>query len=248
MTTEKLPTGNDAARWTLLLFRFAGKLAVFALFLVYIFVGTSSAMDLYARNKLRAQDINALYAVIEDATHSGDFRTVTAWVKARPLAETDTLVKMIIPKSPALEYSTFYEIAQREVQLERPEEALFWLQLSRFRLRYDTIRCGASAASIKAFDRVMDLMQLDAVSDLIATYPSMQKAAVQKVLDFDEKYPAHNNPLMLCKTISVELPVEEQYWENFRKLLRPKTTDFLQSPDKTNFFADKKITAPADKK
>jgi len=231
MTTENMPPEKTAAQWLLLPFRYLLKALIVAAFLVYVLAGVSATMDLYQRTLLRTQDTNVLYAVIDDSVQKNDPKLVSSWLHARPLEETDQLVKMIIPKSPVLSYNAFFEIFQREQKLGRTEEALFWLQLGRFRLRYDTYRCGAEEAGLKAFEPILNLAQSPETDALMREHPALLKKTVQRVLDFDAKYPAHNDPGPICKTLNQELPVEEHNWEPFRQLLRKHTEKFLQDQD-----------------
>jgi hypothetical protein len=230
--TEKPPAEKTTAYWLLLPFRLLWKIFIVVLFLCYLFIGMASTIDLYTRNLYRAQDIDALYTVIDDAVQREDLKNVTVWLRTRPLAETDRLVEMITPKSAPLEPGTFFEIAQRQLKLGRPEEALFWLQLSRYRLRYDTVRCGAEPERIKAFDKIFNLMQFPATNALLQAHPEKLKESMQRVLDFDAKYPVHDNPAAVCKSLSVELPVDEFNWEGYHKLIRRQTEDFIKGMDK----------------
>lgn len=238
---EQPSAAKTSTYWMLLPFRFALKLLIFAVFIIYVFIGTSATEELYTRTMYRAQDISTIPQAIDEAEQNGGDRSaVTALLKARPLAETDKLVEIITPKSPPLESSVFFDISQREFHLNRPEEALFWMQLGRYRLRYDILRCGAEADSVKAFDKLLNAVPSTNVDDLLRAHPELLKKSLQRVLDFDAKYPAHDNPARVCKILTPELPADEINWEGYRQMLRKHTEDFLNAPDNT--------TAPVEKK
>jgi len=225
-----------------LLIRFAFRFLVVVVLLGYVFIGMAATNALYKRNMYRGQDMSSLYADIDDVAQGGDSKIVTAWLIARPLAETDKLVEIITPKSAALEPAVFFEISRRQLALGRPEEALFWLQLGRYRLVYDIIRCGAEPDAIAIFDPVFKRMHVQATDDLLQAHPELLKKTVQRVLDFDAKYPAHDNPLGICKAVlpKFALPAEEINWEGYHQLLRKHNQDFLNGTDKAKVPVQKK--------
>ena len=209
---------------------------------VYVFIGMGATNELYKRNLYRSQGLSYLYTAIDDAAESGDSRPVADWLKARPLAETDKLAGIITPKSPGLGPAVFFEIARRQLALGRTEEALFWMELGRFRLLFDIIRCGAEPEAIAVFDPTFKRLHTPETDALLRAHPALLKKTAQRVLDFDAKYPAHDNPASICKAINAptQLPTEEINWEGYRQLLRRHNEEFVKSPDKARAAVEKK--------
>ena len=222
------------ARWMRLLFRLAGRFLIAVVLFFYVSVGATAAISLYKKYIYRAQDIDTINTIIVDSVDNKNLLPVTAWLNARPLAETDKLVDMITTKTGALESGTFFEIFRRQLKLGRPEEALFWLQLGRYRLRYDIIRCKAGPESTKLFDNMLNLRPSPAIETLLKKHPEMLKKALQRVLDFDANYPASDDPTLVCQAISPDPPVDDGDWAGYRRTLRERTEDFIKSPDKVN--------------
>jgi hypothetical protein len=240
METGRMKTGKSAAQWISLAFRFAFRCLAAVLLFIYVLLGVTATKELYKRNIIRAQDISTFNTVIDDAVQKDDTSAVTTWLRARPLAETDKLVEMVTPKSGVLEPAAFIEIFRRELDLGRTEEALFWLQMGRYRLRFDIIRCGAETDALKSFDKTFNRARRPETDALLQAHPETLKKALRRVLDFDAKYPAHDNPAAICKAISKALPAGEASWDVFRQSLRKHTEEFIDAPDKANVPAEKK--------
>jgi hypothetical protein len=230
---------KSAKRFIFLLFRLAFRLVAGLLLIIYIFFGINAAKDLYKRDMYRSQDVSYLAADLDKASESGDSRMVVSWLKARPLQETDKLVDIITARSAVLGADVFFEISRREKALGRSEEALFWLELGHFRLLYDVIRCGAEPKDADVFAPVFRRIQSQS-AELLHGDTALLKKTVQRILDFDTKYPAHDNPGFICQAITPELPADEINWESYHRALRKNTEELLKDPAKVNIPAEKK--------
>ena len=217
--------------WIRLFFKIIFKSVLGLLFFCYVTSGIGASISLYMKNGYRAQDISAISALIDKSAEKGDTTRVAAWLNSRPLAETDKLVDMIKPKSGVLSPWVFFEIFRREDSLGRTEDALFWMQLARFRLRYDIIRCKSGLDGAKNFDGFLSTLQSPKVDVLLDKHPEMLKKTLQKVLDFDLEYPAIDNPTQTCKTVSPSPPINEDEWDIYHESLRRSTEKFINSPD-----------------
>lgn len=243
METEKpAPEGKSIRRFVFLPFRLAFQIFIAVLLFIYVVFGTGAVLTLYKRNIYQSQDVSSLEMDIDEATESGDSRTVAEWLRARPLAETDRLVDVITPKSAGLGANVFFEISRRQLALGRTEEALFWMELGRFRLLYDIIRCGAEPEAIDIFDPAFKNMHTSETDALLRAHPALLKKTAQRILDFDAKYPAHDKPEIICKAVlpPTQLPAAEINWEGYHQVLRQHTEEFLKSPDKAKATVKKK--------
>jgi hypothetical protein len=213
-------------------FKVTLKLLSALLLLFYVMIGINATISLVEKTLNRRQDISALPALIDEKIKADDLHAVTKWVAFRPMAETDKLIATLTPRSGELEPAVFVELAARQLQLGHKEDALFWSQLARYRLRYDALRCGVKDAD-KILDKMMDYFTPKEINALLRQHPDLMFKSVQQILDFDKKYPASNSPTYICGTINkfkrVSVPpIPQEKWENTRLWLRQGTEVYLQ--------------------
>lgn len=209
----------------------------FAIFLMvgYTYIGAESFLILVRKEINKHQDVTALRGVIASAVADDQLTEVTTWVKFRPAAETDAIIDIITPESGSLETSIFFEISRRRLEQGKKEDALFWSQLGRYRLRFDLIRCSASG-SIEKIGKFLTFFRSPEIDDLLFQRPELVKKSVQQVLDFDKKYPAHNSPSLICNAVNrLEnvnfVPSESKAWAGIRDVLRAVTEASLKEMD-----------------
>jgi hypothetical protein len=138
---------------------------------------------------------------------------------------------MLTPKSAIVGPPVFFEIFRREMKLDRPEEALFWLQLGRYRLWFDLVRCEQGEEGAKSFDRILDIFSVQEMTGLMQQHPELLKKTLQRVLDFDAKYPADDDPVQICKFLSPKPPATANLWGAYRSSLRRKTAVSIKEMD-----------------
>jgi hypothetical protein len=216
-------------------FRFVLRFFLSVLMVGYVLIGLSSSWTLYQTEMNRRQNISALGAVIQTAIEEGRPGDVFTWVHLRPLSETAALIDIITPQSGKLGSDIFFEISARQIQLGHAEDALFWSQLGRYRLRYDALRCGAPD-SVETLNNILALVSSSKIQDVLQQHPELLKKSIQRVLDFDAKYPAGNSPSSICiavgkmtKNTSPQIPREK--WERIRLTLRAVTGESLKHMD-----------------
>lgn len=233
--TRKIPRSLTPFLWL-------GKLAVLALMLLYVFIGSIAAQTAYSRYLYSRQDIETLPAFIKESVENGNAALVTVWMNARPPEETDALLRIVTPLSAELQPMAFFELFRREQARGRMEEALFWLQLGRYRLRYDALRCGGKPEDAQALEKPLKALPSKKMEAYLHANPGMLKKALQRVLDFDAQYPAHDDPTHLCQAVHNSVPYAEPSWEMWRKQLRQSTEAFIASHGMTP--APEKTTTP----
>ena len=245
-STGELPAEKQPSRkWVKRILLLPLRILVAVLLVAYVLIGMDAARAVYKRFIYGGQDISSLDTNLDTAAQSGDYSIVLDWVRSRPLAETDKLIAIISPKSAPLGADIFFELFRRERVLDHPEEALFWMQMGRFRLIYDIIRCGGEAEDVKVFAPAFAHMHSEATDNFLRAHPEALKKTAQRVLDFDTKYPAHNDPAYTCKAVVPKgLPADEINWEGYHQMLRKHTEEFVEHPDRL----PGKAKAPAGKK
>lgn len=235
--------------WTKHPFRLLFKVLTTALFIMYIGGGVGATAMLVQKKIYKAEPIEEVYRYINEEDDTGHFADLLMWLGARPLAETDKLVGLITPRSTEVSPAIFFEIFRREMKLNRPEEALFWLHLARYRLWYDLIRCKNGDEGVKTFDQMLDIFAVQQMTVLMQQHPELLKKSVQRVLDFDAKYPADDDPSQICKFFSPDPPVPANTWASYRGALRRKTEAALKEMDAAPApVPATAVKKPADKK
>ncbi len=212
--------------------KFLVKWGSIALFAVYLVAGLTAAIHVGRLEKNRLDSVAALPGIIRDAVDDGHPEAVAQWISMRPAAETKAIIDIVTPNSGALEAGTFFALSIRTLRTGTREDALFWLQLARYRLRFDTLRCRAGAMP-NAFDGLLAAMTPPAITTLLTDHPDLEKKSVQRVMDFDTKYPAANSPDQTCRILShlsrsKPDPLPQSQWEDVRLLLRHMTESALK--------------------
>lgn len=209
-----------------------GKIFAYILLFFYAYIGIAAAFSLFELKMNRRQDISALSSLLKNEPGK-----VTKWVRLRPLSETESIVKILTPETGSLDAGVFFEMSRRHLLQKRTEESLFWSQFARYRLRYDLLRCGAPEA-IESFDRLLGLFASPVLREFLEKNPDGVKKSLRQVLDFDEKYPASNDPSPICEMArkmegsrAPMLPPET--WESVRRNLRFVTEGALKEMDKS---------------
>lgn len=225
----------EALPWMLRPVYFVLRFFIAAFFIFYVMFGVFSTIH-WAKGELnKRQDVSRLADVISRHVQEGTPEEVVDWVRFRPLNETSEIINIITPESAVLDFRLFFELATRQLRLGNTEDSLFWTQLGRYRLRYDLERCGVPD-SLEWFGKFLVLSESPAIKDLLAQRPELVKKSVKQVLDFDKKYPAHNNPQTLCTSLQklskdkevLTVPMSE--WEKVRHHLQRNTEKFLNNP------------------
>lgn len=215
-------------------------------FAVYMATNAVAAWKWAQVKWVRTQDISRLDALLKEAAARDDFSWAGTWMADRPLADTDELVARSAPYSAALPVFVFFDFSDRADRRGDSRGADLWNMIAHYRLRFDLLRCGLDdgVAQGRAFFDVLALLHKNYYRDI----PNeTRRRLARKVLDFDEKYPAADNPAPLCKLLARinhadYTPLQRSEWESFRRGLR-YSTEFTLKTDGTNLY-DKLAPAP----
>ena len=210
--------------------RFALKSVIALLMLFYVAAGVMSAISLYMQSRYKAEPIYALETLVDQAALSGDKGEIAAWLSSRPLAETPAELKILIPESAPLSPQSFFAIFRRELKLGHPKEALFWLQLGRYRLLYDLLRCGGTPEEERMLNKMLNIMPSPQIDALIRAHPEYINEALQRVLDFDAQYPAADDPALFCNlAVHADQPADRVDWPLYHQALRDMTERHIRA-------------------
>lgn len=175
--------------------------------------------------------ISHLSSVIDEASAQNELEDVVTWIRYRPLSDTDEIIAIVTPKSGLVGADVFLDVMRREINRGHIEEAVFWMHLAQFRLRYDILRCGGGA-SAKDISELLAHMTPQKIETLMRERPELSNASIKRVLDFDAQYPAANAPDHICRALNKltridHVPLPREDWENIRKNLRTAAEDHL---------------------
>lgn len=214
------------------------KIFVAIFLLAYLVQGARSTAHLLKVNSVRQQSLDEVPALCEKAVRVDRLHDVTEWVQMRPQAETGRLIEILTPQSGQMEPLLFLELMRRKVRQKETEEALFWLELALFRLRFDALRCG-QPDSIEIINTLMEGYSrfMPEIKELMGRRPELVKVMVRRVMDFDAQYPARNSPAFICESLgritnNDAPPVPAEHWNGMRQALRAVTQMYLDTPEK----------------
>jgi hypothetical protein len=157
-----------------------------------------------------------------------EFRT---WLAYRPSSEGDYIIKTLTPWSSKLSGMTFLIFARWEEFNNRPEEAAFWREYARFRIRDDALRCGSYDA-IGLMGDILKLVPPTPVGEQQYMTPETLPKLLRRILDFDTLHPPQNYPLEFCHALTATQEFHDKMkfkmeppsgWEDIHRELRSVT-------------------------
>lgn len=179
--------------------------------------------SVYYKNQ-PASRIDAWIASALDNPNQSEFM---AWLKLRPTHERNDIILRLEPYSSKLDPFFFLMFSQWKAEELNIEDTVFWHFYARFRLRFDALRCGAPD-SVKVLDGLMALMPEKHITATVQRWPQLIPHSIGRVLEYDAKYPANNNPNRICSIVhrienDVFKTVNPQHWPQIRHTLRART-------------------------
>ena len=195
---------NIKTTWEYKTLSFIFRFCVAGLVIVYLLVTSLFSWNWLERTYVRSYDISAIDKVYEKAIAKKDFDWALKWTGLRPPEDSPVIIETVKKNAPVLP-ATFFLSVNGRLRGASDEEKVFWHMLSRYRLRYDLLRCGQPGT----VDRMSAL--LNTISGLFGIDPAIAKimqdknllaAEIRKILDFDAKNPARNDPRMICKIVA----------------------------------------------
>jgi hypothetical protein len=161
----------------------------------------------------------------------GDPEPLRLRISMRSPHEADRIIQMLEPYIGQLNGLTFILFSDWMIAQGRIEEAFFWRQYARFRIRFDSLRCGAFN-SITTMTDLMNVVTRPEIDDLRYHRPDLVIKSLKDVLDYDEKHPAVNSPKAFCDQLTTKslasenvnyVMVRESLWPEIRETLRGVT-------------------------
>lgn len=179
------------------------RAAVAIVFVTYIAMTGDMTWNWFMTKITRLQSIDSVAKVARDdlSGPDPDPEALRNWLARRPMSEGEELMKRLEPFVGQMSGMTFILYASWEVNAGKIDEAVFWRQYARYRIRYDVLRCGSYNAIGLMTDIINRLPQASIKERMMET-PENLPAELRRVLDYDEKHPPLNNPAQFCKALT----------------------------------------------
>lgn len=191
-------------------------------FLMYLMLSFSSPWHWAKTKWIRQQPADDIVRIAEESLAMNKPEFLLDWITARPAVERAGIMEKLQPLVPRLSPFTFATYANWMDKAKNTEEAVFWQQYMLYRLRFDTLRCGTEISD-KGFRR-----------NYLFRPVSDDRHYIQRVLDYDAKWPANNDPLFTCMQMEKMngnkyglSPAGPEHWKSVRFTLRTVTENSL---------------------
>lgn len=216
---------------------FRGGLVVFMFF--YLATNTIGLWRWTKIKWIRAQPLEQMEQVVTQYAMT-DPKKIENWFMYRPRSESRALLDRMPAVSAQLPALVFINLAQRAHALGDMAEKNFLIQLARYRFRYDALRCG-DPTSVETSQELVQRAYAHAPEFLAPLSMTETIALTRRVIDFDTKYPAENNPQVTCDMLKTlrqwrrensgirYAPAPPENWPDIRFNLRFATDISLQN-------------------
>lgn len=201
------------------------------LFIGYLISTAPQAWDWVRLEYTRSRPVEDLTSIVKAALETGEQKQLLQWIAERPAADRPamkTLLEKDIGKLPTAVASHFSTWAEKAGNIE---EAVFWDNYMRYRLRFDALRCNIPSA-VEDTMGLLELGNRPTLRNHLKTDADLKKV-LQAVMDYDAKHPAENDPVAVCGQLnklnnSNSKPVDRAAWPAMRHLLRVRTEEFIR--------------------
>lgn len=219
-------------------FLIRGVVAVIVVF--YLLFALPSIYPWAEREWARLQPREHFEVLLNNAQKTGDYKYALKWLNYRRTEDSDYFISVIEDKSSDLPALFFGYNARHFAQRQDDDNMLFWMMFSRYRLRYDILRCGNPEMIEKVnmvFALLSKLQNMDNDKfEQLQQDKSKLKKSIEQVLAFDAKRPARNHPRTTCETFAhlndlKTMPVPQEEWADVRHTLRIVTESSLRRMD-----------------
>lgn len=212
----------------------------------YFFLGIAFTWGWAETQWIRHKPIDTLYERVEAARSNNDLSGALRMVNLQPLDRSQEVLDQMLPHAGKLESGFFFELARRHLYLGKAEEAVFWAQLGRLRLRFDFLRCNHQL-SRELSDQFVNLATPAEIAQYLADHPQDMVPILKKVLIWDEQNPPPRAMLFDCNILDnfsqkKSTPLPEDSWDKVREGLRRAAQTFIDSEEKNK---EEKTDTPA---
>lgn len=204
-------------------------------FFLYLFQAVPATFIWAQMVHINKQPVENIETLAAEAVAQGETERILNWVRFRPAEDTPYIIKTLEKHTGVLPSLVFVTYSRNMMQLGDMEEAVFWLQYARYRLRFDEIRCGDATAQMP-MEVIYALVFGEKMDDAINKQAHEFPATIRRVLAYDADWPAANTPDSVCallrhgaqgKNSSIAL-MPAELWPAARHRLRYESEAALQ--------------------
>lgn len=220
------PPSNDTKlrhSWEVRSILFLLRCMAVVIFIAYLSVTFLSPGQWLHLKWVRHQPLENVTTIAEQSIAMRNPPHLLDWIAERPAEERPLIMEKLESFTPRLSPFTFWTYAAWMDRAGRKEDAVFWQQYMLYRLRFDMLRCGVDTSDT-GFKQNYKFRPVENT-----------EALIQKVLDFDSKWPANNDPLYTCVRLErfnrekyIGQPAPEEHWKSVRHTLRVVTEESLR--------------------
>ena len=207
----------------------------YLLFIPYVVIGSGVLLiwgtmqyDFYTMTTPQLLTKMAAYA------KKGDTQNSYFMAAFMPVDQTQNVIKALAPYTGTLSNNFFMMFSRRSFKQGKIADGVFWAEYVRYRIRFDALRCTALGLEDSS-DAIAKFYTSSATNRALAHDPSLLRKSIRRVLAWDKKHPAMNDPTDFCAALArmnhVETKVlDKKGWEEERRLLHKATQEFLDTP------------------
>lgn len=232
-TEEKSFKDKVRNSWEVRSLIFIARMLAVVLFIGYLASTWRTAAGWVQLKWVRSQSVAETSSIAEQYLSINKPDKLLEWISLRPAEDRDTIMKQLEPLSGRIGSGVFLLYSKWQMEAGDTEKAVFWRQYALYRLRYDALRCG-SPDSAKSMQGLLALFPDTKVQGYINAHPDIVRKSVRQVLDYDARWPAENNPVDICPSLtkleggSFKM-VPREHWAAIRHTLRFVTEEFLKN-------------------
>ncbi len=231
---------NLRQTWEYKTFSFLARAVLALIVVLYLLFALPSIYPWAQREWARMQPPEHFEVLLDKASKTGDFEYTLRWLNFRRIEESPYFSEIITKRSGELPALFFGYNARHFTKEKQQDEMLFWMLYTRYRLRYDILRCGNPEMVEKISQLFSLLSKLQGIDNsefekLQSDLPRLKKS-IQRVSDFDAQQPARNDPRTTCKIFASfsdfkTAPTPPEDWAPIRHTLRIVTENSLKKMD-----------------
>lgn len=190
-------------RWEFRAMRNVSRVIAYLFLLAYLGLAGSLTWTWIQHKWVRSQPIERAIEVAQESLYSSpqDAEKLRKWLAMRPYSEGEKLIKMMEPFAGRMSGMTFLVYSGWLVHENKMDDATFWRQYARFRIRYDAVRCGSYDA-VDLLNEILGDVPQPAIQQYMAQHPNDLPKMLLRVLEYDKNHPAENNPAQFCEDLT----------------------------------------------
>lgn len=174
------------------------RLAIYTAFTLYICLGLFATFTWGGTILFRSLEPEAMLVRLDHYRNRGKFDEAVRMFAVQKPERAQEVINLLVPRADVLEPVFYLQISRQYMQLENPDEALFWHMLGFFRLRFDAVRCEGHK-DFQAVDVYMTLHSPMVLAEYVEKNPQRAEEIFRTVMKWDAENPPQTSPKYFCR-------------------------------------------------